>query len=177
MFKSKFFQILLLFLMSGCASIVSKSKYPISLTSQPNKCEVTIVNRKGDLIYNGTTPTYVLLKAGQTFFKKAQYEVTFRKEGYESQTFPVKFGLDAWYFGNIIFGGGIGLLIIDPATGAMYRLKTEYIVATLEQADSIGQNSIDIYFLDEIPKEWKTQLVLIAESILLPKEAAAHFAR
>ena len=30
--------------------------------------------------------------------------------------------VDSWYFGNILFGGLIGMLIIDPATGAMWKL-------------------------------------------------------
>lgn len=33
--------------------------------------------------------------------------------------------MDGWYFGNILFGGLIGFLIVDPATGAMYTLKPD----------------------------------------------------
>jgi len=35
----------------------------------------------------------------------------------------VKLTVDGWYFGNVLFGGLIGILIVDPATGAMYTLK------------------------------------------------------
>ena len=34
--------------------------------------------------------------------------------------------LNAWYWGNILFGGLIGWLIVDPATGAMWKLKDEF---------------------------------------------------
>ena len=30
--------------------------------------------------------------------------------------------LDAWYWGNILFGGLIGWFFVDPVTGAMYKL-------------------------------------------------------
>ena len=30
--------------------------------------------------------------------------------------------LNGWYIGNVVFGGLIGLLIVDPETGAMWRL-------------------------------------------------------
>lgn len=30
--------------------------------------------------------------------------------------------MDGWYWGNILFGGLIGMLAVDPATGAMYKL-------------------------------------------------------
>lgn len=30
--------------------------------------------------------------------------------------------MDGWYMGNLLFGGFIGFLIVDPATGAMWKL-------------------------------------------------------
>ena len=36
--------------------------------------------------------------------------------------------LDGWYFGNLLFGGLIGMVIVDPITGAMYRLEKSYIL-------------------------------------------------
>ncbi len=147
----------------GCASIVSKSTYPISITSKPNKTEITVVNRKGDMVYHGTTPALVLLKSGQSFFKRAEYEVQFQKQGYQSKKEPIKFRLDPWYFGNILFGGAIGMLIIDPASGAMYRLKTPFVIAELEElsASKSDQKVIKVYLLNEISESWKHQLIPI----------------
>jgi hypothetical protein len=39
--------------------------------------------------------------------------------------------VDGWYFGNLLFGGLIGLLIVDPATGAMYKLEPNEINCNL----------------------------------------------
>ncbi|MDB4525936.1 hypothetical protein N9065_03445 [Akkermansiaceae bacterium] len=33
--------------------------------------------------------------------------------------------MDPWYAGNIIFGGILGVLVVDPATGAMWQLPKE----------------------------------------------------
>lgn len=38
--------------------------------------------------------------------------------------------MDGWYIGNLLFGGLIGMLIVDPATGAMYKLD-DSVYATL----------------------------------------------
>lgn len=32
-------------------------------------------------------------------------------------------GPSGWYVGNVVFGGLIGLLIVDPATGAMWGIS------------------------------------------------------
>ena len=42
--------------------------------------------------------------------------------------------INGWYFGNIIFGGLIGMLAVDPATGAMYTLSPKEVLATLHVA-------------------------------------------
>ena len=145
----------------GCASIVSKSKYPISLTSKPSGAEVTVVNMRNNVtIFNGETPTYVVLKSGHKYFRRSKYQVSFRKDGYEPLVLPIEFGIDGWYFGNALFGTLIGFLIVDPATGAMYRLKTEFIVANLEALTaSKAKETLRIYSLDEVPREWDDHII------------------
>ena len=48
--------------------------------------------------------------------------MTFSKEGYEEQSQTLQSSMDGWYWGNFLFGGLIGMLAVDPATGAMYKL-------------------------------------------------------
>lgn len=145
---------------SSCASIVSKSKYPISLTSKPSGAEVTVVNmRNGVTIFNGETPTYLSLKASHKYFKKARYKASFRKDGYKPINFLIDFRVDGWYVGNLLFGGAIGLLIVDPATGAMYKPNKEFIVAQLEELTaSTDEKHLKIYSIDEIPNEWRNNI-------------------
>ncbi|WP_130286684.1 hypothetical protein [Aquimarina brevivitae] len=147
---------------TSCASIVSKSTYPLSIDSAPSQASIVIKDKKGIEIFTGQTPATVDLKAGSGFFSKARYQVTFSKNGYDSKTIPVEFKLDGWYFGNIVFGGVLGLLIIDPATGAMFKLENEFINETLAPTTaSVENKGLKVYTLDEIPEAWKTQLVQI----------------
>lgn len=113
-----FFSIILF---SSCASIVSMSTYPIGIISNPEEANVIVKKRNGDVIYSGKTPAYVKLNASGGYFVPAKYFVTFEKEGYQSITAPINFMVDGWYWGNIFFGGPLGMLIIDPLTGAMYK--------------------------------------------------------
>jgi hypothetical protein len=118
-------------LFSSCASIVSKSSSPISIFSAPSEAKIVIKEKKGIEILSGQTPTSLQLKSGSGFFGKTRYQVTFTKTGYDTKTTPVELKLDGWYFGNLLFGGVIGMLIIDPATGVIYKLETEFLNETL----------------------------------------------
>lgn len=149
---------------SSCASIVSKSKYPITINSRPSDAKITITDKKGVTVFSGLTPAMLKLDAGAGFFSKARYQVTFEKDGYVSRTVPVNFKLDGWYFGNILFGGLIGLLIVDPATGAMYKIDTEFLNETLEKENggvSAKSNELRLLDINDIPAEWKEKLVAI----------------
>ena len=151
-------------LLNSCASIVSKSNYPISINSTPSDAKISITNKKGIEIYKGTTPANLKLKSGAGYFSKASYQVKFEKDGYETKIVPINFKLDGWYIGNIIFGGVIGFLIVDPATGAMYKLDTEFVNETLVKSTSTTENEeLKIYTFNEIPSDWKEHLVLISE--------------
>lgn len=151
-------------LFSSCASIVSKGSYPISINSAPSEAKIVIKDKKGIEIFSGQTPATLKLKSGSGFFGKARYQVTFSKEGYDAKTVPVEFKLDGWYWGNILLGGLIGMLIIDPATGAMYKLETEFLNETLIQSTASVQNEgLKVYDLNEVPAEWKKYLVQVSE--------------
>lgn len=109
-------------IVSGCASIVSDSKYAVNITSYPENAHVSLKNKKGVEIYNGTTPATINLKSGSGYFSPEQYTVTVSKEGYHKRTMSLDGSFDAWYVGNVVFGGLIGALVIDPMTGAMWEL-------------------------------------------------------
>ena len=108
--------------LSGCASIASESKYPVSVDSEPRGAQFEVRNRSGSLVASGATPSQVTLKAGAGYFRGESYRITYRKEGYNDQESVVSSGVDGWYWGNLFLGGVLGMLIIDPATGAMYKL-------------------------------------------------------
>lgn len=109
-------------LLSGCASILSEETYPVQVTSAPSGAKFEVKDQDGTVVYNGVTPAQLKLAAGEGYFDGAEYLFTFRKPGYADSQFLLNSGVDGWYWGNILFGGVLGMLIIDPATGAMFDL-------------------------------------------------------
>lgn len=103
----------------------------------------------------------VKLKSAAGFFSKQSYTIKLSLEGYNEKIIPVQCDLNGWYFGNIIFGGFIGLLIVDPATGAMYRLDREYINETLTKSTTNNQVTLEIKNINDISKEDKAHLIAI----------------
>lgn len=107
---------------AGCATIVSDSSYPLAVNSMPDGAYFTVTDRDGIEVNRGTTPQTVELKAGGGYFKAQTYTIVLSKEGFEDQIVSVRSSMDGWYWGNILIGGLIGMLIVDPITGAMYKL-------------------------------------------------------
>ncbi|HAJ98720.1 MAG TPA: hypothetical protein DCM62_01715 [Bacteroidales bacterium] len=145
-------------LLSSCASIVSKSIYPISIHSTPDQANILITDGIGQTIFQGKTPAIVPLSAGAGFFRRAQYQVTISHEGYKDRVVPVIFGIDPWYFGNIAIGGIIGMLIVDPATGAMWALETPYINETLTKLPESGEPQVKILHIDDVPSHLRASM-------------------
>lgn len=149
-------------LLNGCATILSKSAYDVRIDSSPKAAIVTIYNRQGLEVYSGQTPCHAMLKPGGGYFKKAVYSIEFSKPGYSDRKITLRADLNGWYFGNLLIGGPIGFLIVDPATGAMYKLKNTDINASLDASGTFQTNavpSVMIYALNEIPEAWTKQLV------------------
>jgi hypothetical protein len=51
----------------------------------------------------------------------------FELPGYSQAEIKLDSSVSGWYFGNLLLGGLIGMLIVDPLTGAMYNLTPEKI--------------------------------------------------
>lgn len=158
--------IIVVLLFSSCATIVSKSNYDVRVNSNPKDATVTIFNRKGLEVFSGKTPCHVMLKPGAGYFKKAVYSIEFTKIGYADHKITLNADINGWYFGNLLLGGVIGFLIVDPATGAMYKLNNTDINASLSPINASEMNnksSITLYALNDIPKEWRNKLIRISE--------------
>lgn len=151
----------LVFLLSSCASIVSDSTYSLSINSSPSKAKVSITDKKGKEIFLGNTPATVKLKAGSGFFSKAEYQVKFSSTGYDDKIIPITCKLDGWYFGNLLLGGVLGMLIIDPATGAMWKIETAFLNEKLSKSTDSINREIKIMSITEIPENWKTHLARV----------------
>lgn len=102
---------------SGCATIIKGSEQQVNVASTPTEAKFTILNNKsGQSIHAGVTPQIVTLK------RKGNYTVRFEKKGFKTREVTLAKGPNGWVFGNIVFGGLIGV-IIDASTGAMFAIK------------------------------------------------------
>ncbi len=148
----------------GCASIISKSEYPVNISSDPDGAEISITDEAGRVIHTGVTPETVTLKTKRGYFKGKDYTVAFKKEGYESHSAVISRKADGWYiFGNLAFGGLLGWLIIDPATGAMWKLEPDLSATLTTKTSSLDpeEQSIKIVSLKDVPEDLKDKMVKI----------------
>lgn len=123
----KFLFLLLLPLLTSCATLVGNNDATVYIDSTPGSAAFTIFNGKGDIVAQGVTPQSVTLKKTDgSYFGKKSYTLTLKHEGYYSTSLPLETRLSHWYLlGNIIFFGVPGWLIVDPFFGGMYALKQE----------------------------------------------------
>ena len=142
--------------LSSCASIVSKTNWPVSIDSKPEGVHVSITNKRGIEVFSGKTPVLTKLKSGSGYFTKESYTVVMTYNGIEKRTINLECSVNGWYFGNLFIGGLIGMLIVDPATGAMYRLDRKEVYEVFKETSTSLLKVLDI---NNIPLEWKTNLI------------------
>lgn len=139
--KKIFYKILVIILsmsfLSGCASIVSKSNWPVSIQTNPTGANCLISKESEAPLHTGTTPISLNLDSSAGFFQPAKYKIKCTKEGYQNGSSEFSANLNGWYIGNILVGGLIGWLIVDPATGAMWKLD-ETVIINLAEDKSIS---------------------------------------
>jgi DNA-binding beta-propeller fold protein YncE len=155
----------LVFAVTGCASIVSKSEWPVNVKSEPAGAQITIKDENGVAVFSGKTPTIVTLPTKRGYFKSKTYTIDFKKAGYTQQTLVLPASMNPWYIGNVVFGGLIGWVIVDPLTGAMWKLPAETNVQLSGGKASLDSSSdneqVSIMMLDEVPANLRSQMIPI----------------
>ena len=153
----------LLFAVTGCATIVGQSEYPVVFDTEPSGARIVVTDRDGGLMYKGGTPVTLTLNSSAGYFRRAWYDVKASKEGFEPGTGLLTARVDPYYFCNIFFGGLIGMLIVDPATGAMYRLPA-WITLQLSPVSMSRVENADpwrwrVVRLEDVPESLRAGLV------------------
>ena len=119
---------------TNCATIIHGTRQNIAFSSNPTGAEVSINGES-----KGKTPVIIKLKRNEDYIVKIQLS------GYLPYEINVVKKVDAWIIGNIIFGGLIGL-VVDAASGGMYKLSPEQVSAELKRNDgSFIQKGDNIY--------------------------------
>ena len=118
------FTILVILVMTGCATIISTKNQHIPINSTPSGVSVSIFDsQSGNLVYNGTTPTTA------TLLRENRYRVEYFKEGFEKRTVFTERGINLWILGSIYFY--IFPVFIDFGTGSEYTIKPKKLDTTL----------------------------------------------
>ena len=109
-----------LLLLSGCATIFNGQTQAVSIQSVPEGADISVTNSAGEKIHTGVAPVTLTLKRGAGYFRPESYTIRFAKAGFPDKEVTVTGSMSGWFIGNILFGGLIGMLAVDPVTGAMY---------------------------------------------------------
>lgn len=151
----------------SCATIMGDSTQVIPISSTPGGADVLITDEKGTEVFKGKTPTTVTLqKADGSYFGGKDFIVKITKDQYEEQSIPIKSTPNGWYIGgNLIFGGLIGYLIVDPLNGGMWTLEPEQVSAIMgEQTsynDPVADGSISIVLLQDVPSSLRAEMTRV----------------
>lgn len=133
-------------LMTGCASIIHGTTQKIGISSSPTGAAVSVDNKA-----YGNTPLFADLKRGE------EHIITIEVPGYEKTQLTVTKKLSGWVWGNILFGGLIGLGV-DAMTGGLYDLTPEQLSAEMKKSGStvsMGNDGIIVVAVLSAEPEWK----------------------
>lgn len=103
----------------GCATIMNGTSQKIGISSTPSGAKVTVNNQA-----LGVTPLFADLK------RSDHHVVTIEMEGYQKAELTITRSVSGWVWGNVLFGGLIGLAV-DAISGGLYKLSPDQLNATL----------------------------------------------
>jgi len=120
--------------LTGCATIMDGSHQTIGFSSTPSNATVIV---DGKVL--GKTPLT------EDLSRKDNHTVKITLAGYMPYEMTMTKKTNGWVWGNIVFGGLIGL-VVDAAGGGMYKLTPEQLHAELQKqgnaAVTISDNNV-----------------------------------
>lgn len=105
--------------MAGCGTIMHGGSQDLGITSAPSGAQVTIDNQN-----KGITPLVANLS------RKQNHVIHFAMDGYQPTDIAVTHSVSGWVWGNVLFGGVLGLAV-DAISGGLYKLNSDQILATM----------------------------------------------
>jgi hypothetical protein len=105
----------------GCASIMHGTTQDVTVMSNPSLAKVTV-----DGLNVGRTPVVAHLS------RSANHVMSIELEGFEPYQTALTKEVSGWFWGNILFGGLVGIAI-DALDGGMYALTPEQLQAEMVQ--------------------------------------------
>jgi hypothetical protein len=131
--------------LNACATIMNGKQQDVAFTSTPGGATVFIDGQN-----MGVTP------ASLSLARKDSHTVRLDLAGYQPYEMTLERGVSGWVWGNLLFGGLIGL-VVDVTTGAMYKLSPEQVNGTLvtRQASLNGKTVIQVELALSADPSWE----------------------
>ena len=132
--------------LTSCATIINGTHQQIGISSSPSDAWIWV-----DRNYVGNTPLILELS------RKDNHVVRLELPGYAPYEIQFTKTVSGWIFGNIVFGGFIGLAV-DAVSGGIYRLTPEQVHAELRAhygIDSCNSNDSFISVVLEPQAGWE----------------------
>lgn len=129
----------------ACASIMHGTKQDIGISSSPTNAKVTVDNMP-----LGQTPLVAKLARGDNHIVKIELD------GYQPFEATLTKKVSGWVWGNIVFGGIIGLAV-DAITGGLYNLTPEQLSAQLLRQGAgteLQANGIYVLMVPRVDPAW-----------------------
>ena len=126
--------------LAGCASIIKGTEQSVSIRSNPTGAKVTIFDTVDEVeIASMTTPGLVQLDRGSGYFRGGHYKLTVTHPDHAPMEVMVDATFNGWYVGNLVFGGLLGLLVVDPLTGAMWSISPDSFTVDLAAREVVTE--------------------------------------
>jgi len=125
--------------LSACASIMHGTSQDVGISSTPTSASVTVDNAT-----QGTTPFVAKLS------RKDNHIIHIAADGFQSADLTLTRSTSGWVWGNLLFGGIIGLAV-DAITGGLYKLSPEQLSATLAKQTASVAPTKDGFYVVLVP--------------------------
>ncbi|HYR31159.1 MAG TPA: PEGA domain-containing protein [Gemmatimonadales bacterium] len=134
------------FVLVACATIMHGSSQSVSIASQPTGASVMIDNQPA-----GVTPVAAKLK------RKDMHHIAIKMDGYQPFEMVTTRKVSGWVWGNIIFGGLIGLAV-DAMTGGLYEVRPEEVNGQLVKSGAVlsrHDGNVYVFLVPQADPSWR----------------------
>lgn len=125
--------------LTACASIMHGSSQDVGISSTPTSASVTVDNTA-----KGQTPFVAKLS------RKDNHVIHIAADGYQPADLTLTRSTSGWVWGNLLFGGLIGLAV-DAISGGLYKLTPDQLNATLSKQQAFVAPTKDGFYVVLVP--------------------------
>ena len=125
--------------LTACASIMHGTSQDVGISSTPTSASVTVDNGT-----KGQTPFIAKLS------RKDNHVIHIAADGYQPADLTLTRKTSGWVWGNLLFGGIIGLAV-DAITGGLYKLTPEQLNAALAKQTASVAPTKDGFYVVLVP--------------------------